>query len=179
MELKGSRTEANLMTAFAGESQAYNKYSFYAAQAAKDGYVQIGNLFTETANNEQAHAKIWFQWLHGNSMPSTPANLSDAAAGEHYEWTEMYQEFSKVAKEEGFTELAALFDLVSKIEKSHEERYNKLLDDLHTGKVFRREASTVWVCLNCGHLVTGETPPTLCPVCKHPQSYFQMHVEAY
>lgn len=179
MEFKGSRTEANLMAAFAGESQARNKYTFYASQAKKDGYVQIGKLFTETADNEKEHAEIWFKWLHGNTMPATPANLADAAAGEHYEWTEMYEEFSKVAKEEGFTELSALFSMVAKIEKSHEERFNKLLDNLNTGKVFKRGAATVWICLNCGHLYTGETPPTICPVCKHPQSYFQMHVEDY
>lgn len=179
MEFKGSRTEANLMAAFAGESQARNKYTFYASQAKKDGYVQIGKIFQETADNEKEHAEIWFKWLHGNAMPATPANLADAAAGERYEWTEMYKEFAQIAKEEGFTELAALFDLVAKIEKSHEERFNKLLDNLNTGKVFKREAQTVWVCLNCGHLYTGETPPTICPVCKHAQAYFQMHVEDY
>ena len=179
MELKGSRTEANLMAAFAGESQARNKYDFYASQARKDGYVQIGNLFAETAHNEKEHAELWFKYLHDGGKPNTLDSLVDAANGEHYEWTEMYKEFAQIAKEEGFTELAALFDLVAKIEKSHEERFNKLLDNLNTGKVFKREAQTVWVCLNCGHLYTGETPPTICPVCKHAQAYFQMHVEDY
>lgn len=179
MEFKGSRTEANLMAAFAGESQARNKYTFYASQARKDGYQQIGDIFDETAHNEKEHAELWFKRLHDNSMPGTAANLQDAAAGEHYEWTEMYADFAKVAREEGFTDIANAFELVSKIEKTHEERFLKLLDNLNTGKVFNREPQTVWICLNCGHLYTGATPPTLCPVCKHPQAYFQMHVEDY
>ncbi len=179
MELKGSRTEANLMAAFAGESQARNKYTYYASQAMKDGYVQIANIFTETANNEKEHAEIWFKWLHGNTMPSTVDNLTDAAAGEHYEWSEMYKEFAATAQEEGFTELAALFNMVAGIEKTHEQRYQKLLDNVNSGAVFKRTAQTVWVCLNCGHVYTGETPPTICPVCKHPQSYFQLPAENY
>lgn len=179
MEFKGSRTEANLMAAFAGESQARNKYTFYAAQAKKDGYIQIGQLFQETADNEKEHAEIWFKKLHGDAMPSTPEGLADAAAGEHYEWEEMYAEFAKVAKEEGFQDIAALFGLVAKIEKTHEERFLKLLSNIKDGKVFHREPQTIWVCLNCGHVHTGAEPPTICPVCKKPQAFFQMHVADY
>lgn len=179
MEFKGSRTEANLMTAFAGESEARNKYTFYASQARKDGYQQIGDIFEETANNEKEHAELWFKRLHDNAMPGTADNLVDAAAGEHYEWTTMYADFAKIAREEGFNEIASAFELVAKIEKSHEERFLKLSDNLTTGKVFSRDGETVWICLNCGFLFKGATPPAMCPVCKHPQSYFQMHVEDY
>ena len=179
MEFKGSKTEANLMAAFAGESEARNKYTFYAAQARKDGYIQIAKIFDETANNEKEHAELWFKRLHDNSMPGTADNLADAAAGEHYEATEMYTGFAKTAREEGFTEIANTFEMVAKIESLHEQRFNKLHGNLEDGKVFKRGAGTVWICLNCGHVYTGETPPTLCPVCKHPPAYFQMHVEDY
>ena len=179
MDFKGSRTEANLMAAFAGESQARNKYTFYASQARKDGYIQIAKIFDETASNEKEHAELWLKALHDNSMPGTPDNLADAAAGEHYEATEMYVNFAKEAREEGFTQIAAVFEMVAKIESSHEQRFNTLLDNLNTGKVFKRAPGTVWVCLNCGHIYIGETPPAICPVCKHPQAYFQMHVEDY
>ena len=179
MEFKGSRTEANLMAAFAEESQARNKYTYYASQAKKDGYMQIARIFEETAANEKEHAELWFKQLHGGSIPSTVDNLADAAAGEHYEWTQMYADFAKVAREEGFTAIATAFELVAKIESFHEQRYLKLRENIETGKVFKRGAGTVWICLNCGHLYTGETPPALCPVCKHPQSYFQLHIEDY
>ena len=179
MELKGSRTEANLMAAFAGESQARNKYTFYAAQAKQDGFEQIGRLFEETANNEKEHAEIWFRKLHGDSVSSTAENLVDAAAGEHYEWTEMYADFAATAREEGFTDLAALFELVGKIESAHEQRFRKLQDNIKTGKVFHREAKTVWICLNCGHIHTGEQPPQICPVCGKPRAYFQLHIADY
>lgn len=179
MELKGSRTEANLMAAFAGESQARNKYTYYASQARKDGYEQIANIFQETADNEKEHAELWFKQLHGGNIPGTDDNLADAAAGENYEWTTMYADFAKVAREEGFTAIATTFELVAKIESFHEQRYLKLADNLKTGAVFKRSAGSVWICLNCGHIYTGETPPTLCPVCKHPQAYFQLHVADY
>lgn len=174
MEFKGSRTEANLMAAFAGESQARNKYTYYASKAKKDGYNQIGAIFEETANNEKEHAKIWFKELHGGSIPDTAANLIDAAAGEKYEWTEMYAEFAKVAKEEGFERLAFLFSEVAKIEKEHEERYRKLLSSLEAGTVFEKEGVVVWICSNCGHIHTGEKAPEMCPVCAHPKSYFEV-----
>lgn len=179
MEFKGSRTEANLMAAFAGESQARNKYTFYAAQAIKDGYVQIGEIFTETANNEKAHAEQWFKRLHGGTIPGTAANLADAAGGEHFEWAQMYADFARTAREEGFTDIAAAFELVGNIEKFHEERYNRLVEDLNNGSMFKRTPQTVWICLNCGHLHTGSTPPASCPVCQYPQAYFQMHVTDY
>lgn len=179
MELKGSRTEANLMAAFAGESQARNKYTLYAAQAKQEGYEQIGNIFLETANNEKEHAEIWFKRLQGGALRGTAENLLDAAAGEHYEWSDMYANFAQVAKEEGFNDIAALFDLVAKIENSHEQRFRKLLDNLNTSKVFQRDAETVWVCLNCGHIYRGATPPALCPVCKKPQAWFKLQVEDY
>lgn len=179
MELKGSRTEANLMAAFAGESQARNKYTFYAAQARKDGYIQIANIFNETANNEKEHAELWFKRLKGGAMPGTPENLADAAAGEHYEWVEMYKGFAEVAREEGFRDIAAVFDLVASVEKEHEERYRKLLDNIESGKVFKREQGTLWVCLNCGYVYCGEMPPQECPACRHPQAYFQMKAENY
>ena len=179
MELKGSRTEANLMTAFAGESQARNKYSYYASKAKKDGYVQIAQIFEETANNEKEHAKIWFKLLHDGGIPTTIENLKDAAEGENYEWTEMYAEFAVVAKEEGFNEIAALFEMVAKIEKEHEERYKKLLANIEGGVVFSKDNDIVWICSNCGHVHIGKEAPELCPVCAHPKAYFMMKAENY
>ena len=178
MELKGSRTEANLMTAFAGESQARNKYNYYASKAKKDGYVQIANLFEETANNEKEHAKIWFKLLH-SGIGDTVENLKDAAAGENYEWTEMYAEFAKVAKEEGFDKIAYLFEAVGKIEKEHEERYLKLLENVEKGLVFSKDGDTIWQCSNCGHIHIGKSAPEICPVCAHPQAYFQVLAKNY
>ena len=179
MELKGSKTEANLLTAFAGESQARNKYTYYASKAKKDGYVQIANIFEETANNEKEHAKIWFKILHDDAVPDTIANLKDAAAGENYEWTEMYAGFAKEAREEGFDKIAVLFEMVAKIEKEHEERYRALLANIETGKVFARDGETVWVCANCGHIHIGTKAPELCPVCEHPTAYFQIQAKNY
>ncbi len=179
MELKGSRTEANLMTAFAGESQARNKYTYYASKAKKDGYVQIAQIFEETANNEKEHAKIWFKLLHDGGVPSTIENLKDAAAGENYEWTEMYAEFAKVAKEEGFDHIASLFEMVAKIEKDHEERYKKLLANIEGGLVFSRDGDMMWICSNCGHVHFGKEAPELCPVCAHPKAYFMVKAENY
>lgn len=179
MELKGSRTEANLMTAFAGESQARNKYTYYASKAKKDGYVQIAQIFEETANNEKEHAKIWFKLLHDGAVPATIENLKDAAAGENYEWTEMYAEFAKVAKEEGFDHIAALFEMVAAIEKEHEERYKKLLSNIEDGIVFSRDNDMVWICSNCGHIHIGKKAPEVCPVCAHPQAYFMERAENY
>jgi rubrerythrin len=178
-ELKGSKTEANLQAAFAGESQARNKYTYYASKAEKEGYVQIGALFRETAENEKEHAKIWFKLLHGDDVPDTVSNLKDAAAGENYEWTEMYKGFAETAKAEGFTQIAALFDLVGRIEKEHEERYRKLLANIQGGLVFSRDGDQIWQCGNCGHIVIGKKAPELCPVCKHPQAYFQIKAENY
>ena len=175
-ELKGSKTEANLMTAFAGESQARNKYTYYASKAKKDGYVQIANLFEETANNEKEHAKIWFKLLHGG-IGDTIDNLKDAAAGENYEWTDMYAGFAKTAREEGFDHIADLFEGVAKIEKEHEERYLKLVQNLEEGIVFSRDGDTIWQCANCGHIVVGKKE--VCPVCAHPQAYFQIKAENY
>lgn len=177
-ELKGTKTEANLITAFAGESQAHTKYLYYASKARKDGYVQIAELFEETAKNEKEHAKIWFKLLH-DGMPSTTENLADAAAGENYEWTDMYAEFAKIAKEEGFTKIAALFNMVGAIEKTHEERYRKLLANIEDGVVFSREGDMIWQCSNCGHIVVGKKAPEVCPVCAHPQAYFQIKAENY
>ena len=177
MELKGSRTEANLAAAFAGESQARNKYTFYASQAKKEGYEQISNFFTETANNEKEHAKIWFKLLH--PIGSTEENLKDAAAGENYEWTEMYAEFAKVAREEGFTQIAAKFEMVGAIEKEHEERYLALMENIKQGKVFTRDGEQVWICRNCGHIHVGKNAPQICPVCDHPQAFFELKVKAY
>lgn len=178
-ELKGSKTEQNLMTAFAGESQARNKYTFYASKAKKEGYKVIGDIFEETAGNEKEHAELWFKALHGDAMPDTMANLLDAAAGENYEWTEMYAEFAKVAKEEGFDRLAWQFEAVAKIEKEHEIRYRALADLLREGKIFAREEEQVWICTNCGHIHVGKTAPEKCPVCDHPQSYFELRVKPY
>ena len=179
MEFKGSRTQANLMAAFAGESQARNKYTYYASKAKKDGYEQIAAIFTETADNEKEHAKIWFKLLHGGVMPETTENLKDAAAGENYEWTDMYEDFAKTAEEEGFTELAHKFRLVAAIEKHHEERYRALLRNVETAEVFKRSEIKVWECRNCGHIVVGKEAPEVCPVCNHPQSYFEIHAENY
>lgn len=179
MELKGSKTEANLMAAFAGESQARNKYTYYAAKAKKDGYVQIANIFLETAENEKEHAKIWFKLLHDGEIPSTLENLEDAAAGENYEWTDMYAQFAKEAKEEGFMKIAYLFEQVGKIEKEHEERYRKLIENIEGGLVFSRDDDRIWQCGNCGHIVIGKKAPEVCPVCAHPQSYFEIKKENY
>ena len=177
MELKGSKTEQNLMTAFAGESQARNKYTYYASKARKDGYVQIANLFEETAANEKEHAKIWFKLFHG--IGSTAENLLDAAQGENYEWTDMYATFAKEAREEGFDHIAKLFEGVAAIEKEHEERYRKLLANVEGGLVFSRDGDCIWQCSNCGHIVVGKQAPEVCPVCAHPQAYFQIKAENY
>ena len=179
MELKGSKTEANLLAAFAGESQARNKYDYYASQAKKDGYVQIAALFEETAKNEKEHAKIWFKLLKGGKVPDTVANLNDAADGENYEWRDMYAGFARTAREEGFDEIAALFEGVAQIEKEHEERYRKLLANIEGGLVFSREGDRIWQCSNCGHIVVGRQAPEVCPVCNHPQAYFQLKAENY
>lgn len=176
--LKGTKTEANLMTAFAGESQARNKYTYYASKAKKDGYVQIAALFEETANNEKEHAKIWFKLLH-DGMPSTVENLKDAAEGENYEWTDMYAGFAKTAREEGFEEIAKLFEGVAAIEKEHEERYRKLLENIEGDLVFSKDGDVIWECRNCGHIVIGKKAPDVCPVCAHPQSYFQVKANNY
>ncbi|MBQ8168337.1 rubrerythrin family protein [bacterium] len=178
-ELKGSKTEQNLMTELAGESQARNKYTYYAAQAKKDGFVQISKIFEETANNEKEHAKIWFKYLQGGSIPETLVNLEDAAKGENYEWTDMYATFAKEAKEEGFDELAILFSMVAEIEKQHEERYRKLYDNIKNNVVFNRDEAVVWECSNCGHSYEGEKAVELCPVCKHPKAYFYLKARNY
>lgn len=175
--LKGTKTEANLMTAFAGESQARNKYTYYASKARKDGYVQIANIFEETAANEKEHAKMWFKLIHG--IGSTQENLQDAAAGENYEWTEMYAEFAKEAREEGFEDIAVLFEGVAEIEKEHEERYKKLLANIEGDLVFSRDGDVVWQCANCGHICVGKKAPDVCPVCAHPQAHFQIKAENY
>ncbi len=177
-ELKGTKTEANLMTAFAGESQAHTKYLYYASKAKKDGYVQIGNLFEETARNEKEHAKIWFKLLHGG-MPDTMANLADAAAGENYEWTDMYKTFADEARAEGFEDIAKLFDGVGAIEKEHEERYRKLLANIEGGLVFSRDGDCIWQCSNCGHIMVGKSAPEVCPVCDHKRAYFQILAQNY
>lgn len=179
MELKGSRTEENLRTAFAGESQAYTKYLYYASKASKDGYVQIGKMFEETARNEKEHAKIWFKLLHDGGVPSTEENLADAAAGENYEWADMYAGFAKTAREEGFDEIAFLFEKVGAIEKTHEERYRKLLKNIQDDIVFSRDGDVIWECSNCGHIVIGKKAPEVCPVCNHPKSYFQIKAQNY
>ena len=179
MELKGTKTEKNLLAAFAGESQAHTKYQYYASKAKKDGYVQIASLFEETAKNEKEHAKIWFKFLHGGAVPSTEQNLLDAADGENFEWTDMYEKFAQDAAEEGFTELAFLFKKVGEIEKTHEERYRKLLSNIKEGIVFSRDGDMIWECSNCGHIVVGPKAPELCPVCKHPKSYFMLRADNY
>lgn len=178
MNLKGTRTEANLMAAYAGESQARVKYEYYASQAKKDGYEQIAAYFAETSGNEKEHAKIWFKLLHGG-MPATPANLADCVAGEHYEWTDMYVKFAKEAREEGFEAIAKLFEGVGAIEKDHELRYQKLLDNIKDGKVFSREGEMVWICRNCGHVHVGSDAPELCIVCAHPKAHFELRATNY
>ena len=179
MELKGSKTEANLMEAFAGESQARNKYTYYASQAKKDGYVQISKIFEETANNEKEHAKIWFKLLHGGKISSTIENLEDAANGENYEWTDMYAKFAKEAREEGFDDIAVLFENVAKIEKDHEERYRKLLANIQNGEVFKKDTKEVWECSNCGFSYSSDVALEVCPVCNHPKSYFMLKAKNY
>ena len=176
--LKGTKTEQNLMAAYAGESQARTKYDFYASQAKKDGYVQFGNIFAETALNEKEHAKIWFKLLH-DGMPSTEVNLKDAAAGENFEWTDMYPTFAKEAKEEGFDEIAALFEMVAGIEKRHDERYQQLTEIIDIGIVYRRDTVQAWICTNCGHVHYGTEAPEVCPVCANPKKFFQIHSEDY
>ena len=179
MELKGSKTEKNLMEAFAGESQARNKYTYFANKAKKDGYEQIAAIFEETAINEKEHAKIWFKYLNGGAVPSTEENLAAAAAGENFEWTDMYDRMAKEAEEEGFTEIAAKFRMVGAIEKEHEARYRKLLDNINDGLVFSRDGDRIWKCRNCGHIVIGKAAPEVCPVCNHPKSYFEIKEENY
>lgn len=179
MELKGTKTEKNLMEAFAGESQARNKYTYFASKAKKDGYVQISKIFEETANNEKEHAKIWFKLLQGGNIGSTEENLKAAAQGENFEWTEMYVKFAQEAREEGFNDIALLFEEVAKIERAHEERYKKLFESVTLNKVFEREAETAWECSNCGHIHYGIKAPELCPVCNHPQAYFMQQNKNY
>ena len=178
MQLKGTKTEKNLQTAFAGESQARNKYTYYASKAKKDGYEQIAAIFEETANNEKEHAKMWFKLLNGG-IPDTVANLADAAAGENYEWTDMYTTFAKEAREEGFDQIAVMFEGVAAIEKTHEERYRKLLANIEGGVVFSRDGDMIWECRNCGHIHIGNKAPEVCPVCAHPRAYFQLRKENY
>ena len=178
MELKGSRTEENLKKAFAGESEARNKYTYFASKAKKDGYEQIAAIFLETADNEKEHAKMWFKELNGG-VPSTLDNLKAAADGENYEWTDMYEEFAKVAEEEGFTDIANKFRGVAAIEKHHEERYRKLIENIEGGLVFSKDGDRIWKCRNCGHIVVGKSAPDVCPVCNHPQSYFEIDAENY
>ena len=178
-DLKGTKTEKNLQEAFAGESQARNKYSYFASKAKKDGFVQIAAIFEETAANEKEHAKIWYKLLHGGSVGSTLDNLVDAANGENYEWTDMYARFAEDAKAEGFDEIAYLFEEVGKIEKEHEERYRKLLANIQGDLVFSREGDVIWQCSNCGHICVGKKAPELCPVCAHPLAYFQIKAENY
>lgn len=179
MDLKGTKTEANLKAAFAGESQARNKYTFFASKAKKEGYEQIASIFEETANNEKEHAKMWFKLLNGGDIKSTTDNLEDAASGENYEWTDMYENFAKVADEEGFTEIAAKFRGIAEVEKHHEERYRKLIDNLGNGEVFKKGSITVWKCRNCGHIHVGTEAPEVCPVCNHPQAFFEVNAENY
>ena len=179
MELKGSKTEQNLLAAFAGESQARNKYTYFASKAKKDGYEQIAAIFEETANNEKEHAKMWFKELNGGSVPSTVENLKAAADGENYEWTDMYETFAKEAEEEGFIEIAEKFRGVAAIEKHHEERYRKLLKNIEDEVVFSKDEDKIWICRNCGHVVIGKKAPDVCPVCAHPQSYFEIKAENY
>ena len=178
-DLKGTKTEQNLATAFAGESQAHTKYQYYASKAKKDGYVQISEIFLETSRNEKEHAKLWFKYLHGGEVPTTTQNLADAADGENYEWTDMYDTFAKEAREEGFNEIAAKFEMVGKIEKEHEARYRKLLKNIEDEVVFSREGDCIWQCSNCGHIVVGKKAPSICPVCAHPQSFFQILAQNY
>lgn len=178
-ELKGTKTEQNLKAALAGESEARNKYTYYASQAKKEGFVQISRIFEETANNEKQHAKLWFKALHGDKIPDTLTNLQDAADGENYEWTDMYAKFAQEAREEGFDKLAILFEMVGKIEKEHEERYRKLLESVKSGTVFAKSEKVQWECGNCGHVTEGEAAPQVCPVCNHPQAYFFIKAKNY
>ncbi len=178
-ELKGSKTEECLKLAFAGESQASMKYSFYAKKAKKDGYEQIGAIFTETAHNEHTHAKLWFKLLHDGDVPDTKVNLTDAAAGEEYEWEDMYKDFAAVAKEEGFNDIARLFEMVGEIERTHMERYRTLLKNIEDGLVFSRDGDRMWMCRECGHIHVGKSAPKVCPVCKHPEAYFELRPENY
>lgn len=178
-ELKGTKTEKNLQEAFAGESQARNKYTYYASKARKDGYEQIAALFEETAGNEKEHAKLWFKYLHGGEVPGTVENLKDAADGENFEWTDMYDRMAKEAEEEGFKEIAAKFRMVGAIERHHEERYRKLVQNIEEGVVFSRDGDRIWKCRNCGHIVIGKQAPKICPVCNHPLSYFEINAENY
>ena len=179
MEFKESKTYKNLQTAFAGESQARNKYTYFASKARKDGYEQIAEIFEESANNEKEHAKMWFKELNGGSIPSTEDNLLAAAEGENYEWTDMHDEFAKTAKEEGYDRIAFLFESVGNIEKHHEERFRKLLENVKGELVFSRDGDKIWQCRNCGHIVIGSSAPNVCPVCNHPQSYFEIKKENY
>jgi len=179
MDYKGTKTEQNLLKAFAGESEARNKYTYFASKAKKDGYEQIAAIFEETANNEKEHAKMWYKELHGGSIPSTIDNLKEAADGENYEWTDMYEEFAKTAEEEGFKQLAVKFRQVAAIEKHHEERYRKLLKNINDEVVFSRDDEKIWICRNCGHIVIGKKAPGICPVCAHPQSFFEIKAENY
>ncbi|MDO4759707.1 MAG: rubrerythrin family protein [Candidatus Saccharibacteria bacterium] len=179
MDLKGTQTEKNLQAAFAGESQARNKYTYFASKAKKDGYEQIAAIFEETANNEKEHAKMWFKILEGGAVKSTPENLAAAADGENYEWTDMYADFAKTAREEGFDEIADKFEAVAAIEKHHEERYRKLLKNINDAKVFSKDGDQIWICRNCGHVVIGKVAPEICPVCSHPQSYFEIKAENF
>ena len=177
--LKGTKTEQNLMHAFAGESMARNKYTYYAAKAQEEGYEQIANIFLETARNEMEHAKLWFKFLHEGEIADTMTNLKDAAAGENDEWTDMYATFAQQAREEGFNRIAALFEMVGKIEKEHEERYRKLLENVKGGLVFSKDGDMVWVCRNCGHIHIGKSAPEVCPVCAHPKAYFELRAQNY
>ncbi len=179
MELKGSKTEKNLMTAFAGESEARNKYTYFAGKAKKEGFNQIADIFEETAGNEKEHAKLWYKYLVGGEIRPTLENLVNAAVGEHYEWSEMYATFAKEAREEGFTEIATRFEGVAAVEKVHEERYLKLLANVKNGEVFQKGSIVIWKCANCGHIHVGENAPDICPVCNHPQAYFQLRAENY
>lgn len=178
-DLKGTKTEKNLMEAFAGESKAHTKYSYYASKARKDGYEQIAAIFEETSHNEKEHAKLWFKLLHGGDMPDTMANLRDAADGENYEWTNMYERMAVDAEEEGFSAIAKRFRAVADIERLHEERYRRLLQNIEEGIVFSRDGDRVWVCRNCGHIVIGPKAPAACPVCAHPQSFFELRADNY
>ena len=179
MELKGSKTEANLMAAFAGESQARNKYTYYASKAKKEGFENLAAIFEETANNEKEHAKIWFKQLHGGDVPSTIENLKDAIAGENYEHTTMYKEFAETAREEGFNQIAKLFEMVGEIEAHHEERYQELLDNVENDRVFHKDTEVIWICRNCGHVYYGKDALKVCPVCNHPESYMELCVKSY
>ena len=179
MQLKGSKTEQNLMAAFAGESQARNKYTYYASKAKKEGYEQIAEIFTKTADNEKEHAKMWFKLLHDGAVPDTLTNLKDAAEGENYEWTDMYKTFAEVAREEGFEDIARAFEGVAKIEAEHEARYNALLENVKEKKCFVKKEVSVWVCRNCGHKHVGKAAPDVCPVCDHPQAYFELDAQNY